>query len=493
MVHDVARALLMLIGRMVSDVGRGDSDDTMNHSSTTNEAQAPLLRISTGRAQGIARMVDRAPSGAASGHGVRRRAGWVAVLTWCLLFGTAGRALAQTRAIDEVALPSPLHIEQVVQLARSRRAEIEVARARQAAAEQRIGVVSALDDPMVMPSLDHVPFMLHGADVSLMVEQRFPLSRLRGQRERSAQANARRLGADVDRVRLNVVLEAVDAYWMLYEQRAMLRVVGEQLALARVLVAAAAGRYAAGTSAQPDVLRAEIELARLQGAQLSLLARARAAKAMLNASLARDPDEPVPELAEAPVLAEPPELATLRKQAFAVRPELLAGQEEIRGAEADVEVMRSMIKPMALVRTGPAYTMADGWGFMATVGVSVPLFQQKNRATIAEAKSMADMARADLSAMRNMVQGNVASAREEVLAARTTALVLRDDVLPRARLAIDAVTAAYTSGTLPMVSALDAARALWDAQQELVMAEVELGLRWARLGRAVGRFETEQP
>jgi cobalt-zinc-cadmium efflux system outer membrane protein len=344
-----------------------------------------------------------------------------------------------------------------------------------------------------MPSLDHLPFMLHGADASFAVEQRFPLSRLLRNRERSAQADARRLAADVNRIGLDVVLEAVSAYWMLYEQRAMLRVIGEQLSLARTLVTAAASRYGAGMAVQPDVLRAEIEVARLQGNERALLAQVRAAEAMLNMSLARAADESVPELAQESFAAEPPAFSVLRDQALARRPELLVGQEEVRRAEADIDVMRSMIRPMAFIRTGPAYTMADGWGFMAMVGISVPIFRQKNRATIAEAKSMADMARADLSAMRNMVQGAVASARENVLAARTRALVLRDDVLPRSRVAVDAVIAAYTSGTVPMVSTLDAARALWNAQQELVMAEVELGVSWARLARAVGVFEPESP
>jgi outer membrane protein TolC len=409
------------------------------------------------------------------------------LLTLAMVFGPA------SVGAQSAALPSPLRIGAVVEHAATHRAEIEVARARRAAAEQRTHSVGVLDDPMVMPSLDHVPFMLHGADVSFQVEQRFPLSRLLSHRQRSAQADARRLGADIQRVNLDVVLEAVDAYWMLYEQRSMLGIIGEQLAVARLLVAAATARYASGTSAQPDVLRAEIEVARLEGAQRALAARVRAAEAMLNASLARSADAAVPELAEEPVLAEPPALAILRDRAFALRPELLAGQEEIKRAEADVSVMRSMVKPMAFVRTGPAYTMTDGWGFMAMVGVSVPIFRGKNRATIAEASRMADMARADLSAMRNMVQGSVASAREEVFAARTQVLVLRDDVLPRARLAIDAVSAAYTAGTVPLVSALDAARALWTAQQELVMAEVNLGTAWARLGRAVGRFDTGSP
>lgn len=402
--------------------------------------------------------------------------------------------LAQTHSAGDAAqLGTPLHVAEVVRLASAQRAELEVARNRRTAAERQTRVAGVLDDPMIMPSLDHRPFMMRGADASFAVEQRFPLSGLLGSRRRSAQAEARRLAVDVRRVALDVVLEAVRAYWMLYEQRATLQVVVEQLSLARTLVSAAVSRYAAGTAIQPDVLRAEIEVARLSGVERALAAEVRAAEAMLNMSMARTADAPVPELAREPIAAEPPPFAALRDQAMARRPELLGGQEEVRRAEADVDVMRGMVKPMAFVRTGPAYTMDSGWGFMAMVGVSVPIYRQRNRATIEGANNMASMARADLSAMRNMVQGNVAAAREQLIASRTRALVLRDDVLPRSRSTVDAVLAAYTSGTVPMVSTLDAARSLWSAQQELVMAEAELGIGWARLARVVGDGPGEEP
>jgi cobalt-zinc-cadmium efflux system outer membrane protein len=415
-----------------------------------------------------------------------------AALALILALGDAARA--QSSMTEEASpLPAPLRIDQLVQLATRKRAELRAAHSRTSAAEQRTIVVAALDDPMVMPSLDHLPFMAHGADASFAIEQRFPMSHLLRNRERSAQADARRLDADVTRVGLDIVLETVSAYWMLYEQRAMLQVIREQLGLAQILVSAAARRYGAGTAIQPDVLRAEIEVARLQGSERAVAALVRSAEAMLNMSLARSAYAPVPELAQEPFATEPPPFPLLLEHALARRPELLAGQEEIRRAEAEIEVMRSMIRPMAFARTGPAYTMTNGWGFMAMVGMSVPIFRQKNRATVAEARSMTDMARADLNAMRNMLQGSVAKAREDVLAARARALALRDDVLPRSRVAADAVLAAYSAGTVPMVSTLDAARALWNAQQEQVMAEVELGVAWARLARAIGGFEAERP
>ena len=96
-----------------------------------------------------------------------------------------GPAAAQTTS----ALPSPLTLSDVIRLAGERRDEIETARARLRAGEQRPTIVSALDDPMFSPSLDHLPFMLGGADVSFAFEQQFPLSGIRGHRRPSALAD----------------------------------------------------------------------------------------------------------------------------------------------------------------------------------------------------------------------------------------------------------------------------------------------------------------
>jgi hypothetical protein len=81
-------------------------------------------------------------------------------------------AAAQTPPV----LPAPLSLGDVIRLASERRDEIQAARARTRAGEARPTIVSALQDPMISPSLDHLPFMLGGADVSFTIEQQIPLS-----------------------------------------------------------------------------------------------------------------------------------------------------------------------------------------------------------------------------------------------------------------------------------------------------------------------------
>ena len=148
--------------------------------------------------------------------------------------------------------------------------------------------------------------------------------------------------------------------------------------------------------------------------------------------------------------------------------------------------MRSMYFPMAFVRAGGAYTMTDGPGFMLMVGVSVPLWRDKLGAGVAEAKAMETMAGADVSAMTKMVEGDVGAARQSVIAARTRLATVRDKVLPLSKSVLSLTIATYTAGQMPLISVLDAEKAVREARMDEVIAEVKAAAAWGRLGRAVG-------
>jgi len=394
--------------------------------------------------------------------------------------------LAGPAAADDPPLATPLTVGDVVRTASARRLEVAAARARARAAAERPAIVAALDDPEVFASIDHLPFMGGGADLSLAFEQRFPLSRIRGNRGRAADAGARRELAAVDRTRLDMELEAAAAFWMVAELRERAKLLDDQRALAEQMVAAATARFATSAGMQADVLRAQLEVDRLAGEQPAIAAEVRAAEAMLNTSLGRTVDAPIPALDAAVHDAEPPAAATIASAALANRPELRAGRAELARSDAEVTVMQSMYAPMAMVRTGPSYTMADGAGWMVMVGVSIPLSRDKLRAGVSEARAMVEMASADLEAMQRMIRGEAAAVRERVAAARERYLALRDRIVPRARQAIAPNLTAYAANQTPLVSAIEAAQALWEAQRALATARSELGVAWARLQRTTG-------
>lgn len=411
--------------------------------------------------------------------------------------GVLATALAMTLASAPSwgagdSLPHPLHLNEALQVAKEHRAELQAAGARAEAARQRPAIVSALEDPVLAPSIDHKPVdPMMETDRSITLEQSFPLSRIRGHRRHAAEAEADRLRSEVDRTGIVVGLDAAQSFFMLHEKRRMQAIVQRQIELAGQVVKSAAARYGAGGSAQAEVLRAEIELARLQARQLSLQAETAGAEAMLNTSLGRDVGLPIPDLATAELFNPDitlPTVASVQAAALDQRPELSGSEAEIRRAEAEVKVMKSMYLPMAMVRTGVAETMTAGRGYMLMVGVSLPIWFNRLGAGVDEARAMERMARADQQAMRRMITGEAAAALENVRGALSRYRALTTDVLPRAERSIAPSLSAYAAGQLSLTGVLEATKALWGVQEEAVMAETELGMAWARLHAAMGQI-----
>ena len=428
-------------------------------------------------------------------------------------------ALAQ----PEVTAPWPL--ETVVGMARDQRQEIIAARARADAARERPAIVSALEDPMLAPSIDHYPFdrmeseepmsepaeppmegepapapVATGSDDndrrydwSVSIEQRFPLSKVLTHRRHAAEADAEKAAAEANRTALDVELDAVTAFYMVQEKRRMATVVQQQIALARQFVNAANARYGSGSGNQSEVLRVEVEVARLESLVRALQAGIRSAEAMLNTSIGRDTGMPVPDLVS-PKLDNPlPSRDEVSAAARRQRPELQMGNAELSRAMADVQAMRSMYSPMGMVRVGYASTMAEGKGAMLMVGVSLPIWRDKLRGGVAEARAMERMASADLESMKRMVEGEAIAARDQLEVAQIQYLALRDDVVPRAQRLIQPTLSVYASGQGNLFAVIEAAQALWDMEAEFVMSETALGVAWARLDRMTGTTKDYTP
>jgi outer membrane protein, heavy metal efflux system len=411
-------------------------------------------------------------------------------------------ALLVAGACAATELPTPLSLEEVVDAATRQRGEVDAAELGVAAARERPAIAGALDDPMVMAGIDHYPYrsmpppmgssgdampIENGGrryDWSVQVEQRFPLSRLRQHRRRAAEAGVDVARAEADAVRADVALQAAEAFHMLREQRRMLAVRSRQLDLADELVVITGRRLAAAVGSQGDVLRAEVERARIAGERQATLAAARGARAMLNGALGRPASARVPRLVQ-PETAPTPTVHWI-EQAMAQRPELARMDAEVSRTGAELDVMRAMGRPMGLVRIGEASTMAEGRGAMLMLGVSVPLGRQRVRAGIAEARAMQAMAEAERDAMQRMIIAEAVAAREAVAAARVRRDAYRDDIVPRARRAVDPALAAYASGGGSLLLVIEAAQLKWRVEEELLMAETELGRASARLDRAVG-------
>jgi outer membrane protein TolC len=395
----------------------------------------------------------------------------------------------QARAESRDELPAPLDPATVVRIAHARRPEIASAQARATAASERPKIVSALPDPVLMVQADLIPISFAGVNGSVTVQQELPLSRIRGNRGRAAEAEASQFKEEVRRTSLDVELEALAAYFMVAERRETDGILNEQIAIVEQLARLARAHLAAGQGMQADVLRLDNERARVDTDREALAADIRSAEAMLDTALARPLDAPVPPLAWTDELNAPPALADLLQRGLDRRPELAAARATRTRALAEVDVMRSMYAPMALVRAGPAYSIDDGAGAMVMVGLSIPIWRERLGSGVAEAEAMAAMTSADIDAVQRMIGGSIASARETVIANQTRLLALRTDILPRAHLVVESAIASFGAGQGSMLAVLDASRDLRDVRMQEVMVRARLGTAWARLRRETGELD----
>ena len=257
---------------------------------------------------------------------------------------------------------------------------------------------------------------------------------------------------------------------------------------------AARARYAAGEGAYADVLRAQVELARLEDRLVSLRDRRRPLAAALNAALGRDPDAPLP----APdALSEPQPLpgedrlqALLRERnpalaAVRARESSLASAEGLarKGGWPDLTL------GLDYIETGTNGSGMPGEGsdpVIARLSLSLPLWRGSVAAARREA---AARHRAQVSAVTDLGR-DLASRLADALFRRRDAerrLALHDrTLLPRSREILTVLEASYAAGGAGYLDLVDAQRTLLAFELERARAAADLAALDAELQELLG-------
>ena len=272
----------------------------------------------------------------------------IAILAFTATMLWTPLAMAQQRV--------PLTIAEAEDLARAgepgQRALIAQAEARQ---EQAVAAGS-LPDPVLRVGLANYPinggsFSTEGmTQAQLGLRQSFPRARAQGTARLRAEAEAFSRGADA---RGRDVLSAVRIAWLetYYSQRAWL-LVSESRPFFADLVTITRSMYAVGRKTQYDVLRAELELSRLDD-RLIEAERARSeAQARLSRWLGQDAYRPV--AMKLPGWDAPPPLEVLQA-GLDSHPSIAAARAGVTAQQAAVEIAEENKKP--------AWALDVGYGF----------------------------------------------------------------------------------------------------------------------------------
>ncbi|HSL71812.1 MAG TPA: TolC family protein [Longimicrobiales bacterium] len=285
--------------------------------------------------------------------------------------------------------------------------------------------------------------------------------------------------------------QAAMAFYDLYSVDRQLAVMKETLALLQDFQGVAKAMYAAGQGRQSDVLRANVETAKMQADILRMQTMRKVSAARLNGLLNRPADTPLPAVELGIMAAAPPARDTLRAWAEAARPMLA-------GARTLVE-QTALQRSLARKELWPDFTLGLEYGQrpaeMGTermgsvmLGFSVPIFASRRQLRMrAEGAAMETMARAELADMRARVDAKIAELIASIERCSGLIELYRTDILPQADANVKSAFSAYRVGSVDFMTLLDAQMTVNQYRQELHALVAEHGGHLAELEMTVGR------
>lgn len=326
---------------------------------------------------------------------------------------------------------------------------------------------------------------------SIQAMQMLPLFGKLGLSGRIAEQSTTIARAEADETWWDVRSRTAMAFYMIYEADRQVTVMRETLELLTTFEQLAKVMYASGEGRQSDVLRAGVEVARMDADIRRMEAMRTAAAARLNGILDRPAETPVPAPALEPLPLTLPGADTLRSWAEATRPMLLAGRAGVEQARTRGRLARREIWPDPVVgveygqRSGDMGTERMG---SVMVGFSVPVFAKSRQLRMRdEATAMEAMASAELSDMRSQVHARIGELLAELDRTQTLVALYRSEVLPQARANVEASFSSYRVGHVDFMTLVDAQMTVNEYEQELYALLAEYGRSIAELEMSIGR------
>lgn len=288
----------------------------------------------------------------------------------------------------------------------------------------------------------------------------------------------------------NVLLNAVDAYATAWQDRSVLELALNNEQRLRRELEATRDRFRVGEVARTDVAQAEASLSQSRADVETAKSDLATAVAVYRQVVGSDPG----------VLQQPrsvPDLPRTIQQAqdlAAGNPALTSAQYAVAAAREAVRVTYASLLPSVDLSGDLLYANQPSseipWERQASLGLSVtiPLYQQGLVASqVRQSRQQVESTRNNLETSQRGVTESVASAWEQLIAARAAIQSLRDAVRAN-EIALEGVRQEALVGARTVLDVLDAEQALFTSQVNLVRAQRIEVVTSYQLKSAVGQL-----
>ena len=411
--------------------------------------------------------------------------------------GSPGGETAVGGAEKRITLP------QTYALAAERNPRIAATRAVADASAARVPAAGLPPDPVFQIGAMNLSIPDFDADMassmapSLQLMQMIPFPGKLGLSEEIAEKTSEMARSEAGETAWRIRSDAARAFYDLYTADRQIEVMEKTLRLLEDFERVARAMYGAGTGRQSDVLRANVEIARMEADLAKMEAMRKVAASRLNGLLDRPAATPVP----SPVLPELPTTVpagdTLRAWAEETRPMLEKAKTGVERADARVDLAKKRIWPDLTI--GLQYGQRDrGMGTErmggAMVGFSIPIFASGRQLKMRdEATAMRQMAKADLADVRASVDAEIGELLAELERARTLIDLYETTVIPQAEANVESSFSSYRVGAVDFMTLVDAQMTVNRYEQEYYRLLGDYGTTVSRLETAVGRELPEPP
>jgi outer membrane protein TolC len=375
---------------------------------------------------------------------------------------------------------------------------LEAAFNRWKAAVERVPQAEALPDPQLTYAyyIREVETRVGPQQQRIGLKQMFPWFGVRHLRGDAAMQTARAAEQRYRAAKLKLFRRVRDAY---YEYNYLGRAIGivrEQRDLLRYMERVLRERYRVGDAQHADLVRAQVELGKLEDRLRALEDLRGPAAARLNAALNRPVAAPVPWPAGVPhrmlnagdeeVLAwmeeGNPELEALRHEVMREDAGILLARKEYY---PDVTLGLDYIDTDDALMPGTSDSSKDP--VIAMLSLNLPIWRGKLDAGVREARARRRAAVAARSEQVNGLRAEVKMVLYKVRDAERRMLLYRNTLVPKARQSLKASQTAFQAGTATFLEVLDAVRALLEFELSYERALADHVQRLAELEMLVGR------
>jgi outer membrane protein, heavy metal efflux system len=404
----------------------------------------------------------------------------------------------QSPGIDEHTLEGTPTLESVEAYAEAHNPAIVAARHGWEAARQRIPQVRAYENPMVTysPDTGNMAETRAGPQgTGVGVSQAIPFPGKLTLRGRIAGEEAAAASERLRATSQEVLRQVRVRYAELYVALRSLDVNHEVTDLARQFAEIAEAKYRVGKAAQQDVILAREEISRLRADEAVFEGDRDAALGALNALLDRSPRAPVGPPEELRAQQVRRSLAELVDAAEQNRPELRAQDHLVEASRRALSLAKMDYLPD--FRVGGQYTEVQGGTnpmfaedghdiWMATLGISIPIWIDRIEGKIGESRAQAmqsESARRDLA---NRVGDEVQRAYERTRTAARTEEIYGTTLIPQTDERVGAARAGYQTGIVDFLTLIDSLKSLERARLDRYRAIRSYHQSLADLERSVG-------